>query len=289
MKNIIITGSKGYISTSLKKYLNSHATQFSAECISLKNKEWLNKDFKTIDAVIHCAALVHKNEQRLTLNDYIKINSDLTYDLAMKCKSEGVKHFVFFSTMSVYGINTGIIDRNSETKPETYYGKSKLHAEKKLLGLSSKEFVVSIVRPPMIYGEDSPGNYRKLSRLSNLTLFFPEIHNERSMLFIKNLEKYIKEILIYKSAGIYHPQNKEYVSTLNLVKEIRRVKKKRTIPIKFFNKFILFLAKRNNNLDKIFGTLLYEKNIDRVNFNSNMIDFKKTIYISEVGSEERYE
>ncbi|WP_214805575.1 MULTISPECIES: NAD-dependent epimerase/dehydratase family protein [unclassified Exiguobacterium] len=289
MKNIILTGSKGYLSTSLKEFFNKQVNQFYAKTISLRNNEWEKIDFSNTDVVIHCAALVHKNEQKYKLEDYMKVNSDLTLELAKKSKREGVKHFIFFSTMSVYGVEEGPISIDTQTNPKTFYGQSKLKAENLLLELASKDFTVSVLRPPMIYGNSSPGNYRKLSYLSKKIIFFPNINNKRSMIFVKNLEIYVKEIVLRRASGIYLPQNNEYVSTINLVKEIRNNQRKHTISFKLLNPLIMFFSKKNSSLNKLFGDLYYKEDTDQLNIKNKMYDFKESIRITEVGLSKNYE
>ena len=104
--------------------------------------------------------------------------------------------------MAVFG-EDGVIGKNIEItdpmkiKPITDYGKSKAKAEEKLLNISSSSFKVVIIRPPMIYGEDSPGNFTKLKSGKTITNN-SNIHNYRSALYIKHLEQYVNEIITHK-------------------------------------------------------------------------------------------
>ncbi len=74
--------------------------------------------------------------------------------------------------MSVFGLVEGVIDRDTLEKPVNAYGKSKLQSEKFLMNIKSKNFYISILRPPMIYGPNCVGNYRKLSKIARLSFFF---------------------------------------------------------------------------------------------------------------------
>src|SRR5699024_30853 len=105
--------------------------------------------FSKYDVVIHLAAIVHK--KNVSKDTYYSVNRDLAFDCAKVAKKSGVQHFIFFSTMSVFGMDTGLINKETKKKPKTHYGKSKLEAERLIKEERDKNFKVSIVRPPMIY------------------------------------------------------------------------------------------------------------------------------------------
>ena len=150
--------------------------------------------------------------------DYMSVNYHLTKDLAEKAKNEDVNQFIFFSTMSVFGLDGEVgkqvvINNKTITKPTTSYGISKLRAEEMLCEIQSNEFKVAILRPPMIYGESAPGNFSKLIKLSKLSPLYPRIDNQRSSVYIENLEIYVKELIENEGSGILHPQNNYYLNT----------------------------------------------------------------------------
>ena len=164
----------------------------------------------------------------MALTDNFKhwtINYHLTKELAEKAKTEGVNQFIFFSTMSVFGLDGEvgkevIINNNTLTKPTTSYGISKLRAEEMLHEIQSNAFKVAVLRPPMIYGESAPGNFSKLIKISNILPLYPRIDNQRSSIYIENLEIYINELIENEGSGILHPQNNYYLNTkmyLNLI------------------------------------------------------------------------
>ena len=74
----------------------------------------------------------------------------------------------------------------------------------------------------MIYGKNSKGNYPKLAELARKTCIFPDIENQRSMLYIENLCEFIRLMIDNKESGLYFPQNKEYVCTSDMVKLIAK-------------------------------------------------------------------
>lgn len=190
-KKILITGKNGYVGNRLENHLRKQG--YSVDLLNVRGNDWQEINFSIYNVVIHLAAIVHNNLPSATMVDYMNINYHLTRNLAEKAKLEGVDQFIFFSTMSVFGLEGKvdeqvIINNNTITKPTTSYGISKLRAEEKLHEIQSKEFKVCIVRPPMIYGKFAPGNFSKLIKLSRILPCYPNIQNERSSIYIENLE-----------------------------------------------------------------------------------------------------
>lgn len=98
MTNILITGEKSYIGTSLKKWLSQWPDKYSIDTVSLRNDEWRNRDFSKYDVLFHAVAIVHKKEKSEMEDIYYKVNRDLAVDVAKKAKQEGIKQFIFMST-----------------------------------------------------------------------------------------------------------------------------------------------------------------------------------------------
>src|SRR5690606_35899420 len=113
--------------------------------------------------------------------------------------------------------------------PSSFYGKSKLEAENLIFGLQDSKFTISIVRPPMIYGPNCPGNYSKLRKLAINWSLFPDIQNERSMIFIDNLCIVLEKLISSSTPGIFLPQNTEFVSTSEMIRLIAEQHGKKTI------------------------------------------------------------
>lgn len=153
MKKILITGANSYIGVSFEKYMEKFGDEYSVDTADMIGDEWKNKDFSTYSVVFHVAAVVHKKETKDLVSQYYAVNRDLAAEVAEKAKSDGVKQFIFLSSMSVYGIVTGKIAAVTEPKPKSHYGKSKLQAEQKLLPMNDDAFKVCVLRPPMIYGK----------------------------------------------------------------------------------------------------------------------------------------
>ncbi|MBM6615371.1 NAD-dependent epimerase/dehydratase family protein [Desemzia sp. RIT804] len=264
MKKVLITGQNSYIGNSLKYWLMREPEMYQVDTIDMKNDLWKAKDFSQYDVVFHVAGIAHVSTDPKMEDLYYKVNRDLTIETAKKAKSEGVKQFIFMSSIIVYGDSRSsskkIIDKNTIPIPTNFYGNSKLQAEEKIKLLESKDFSIVILRPPMIYGKGSKGNYQRLARIAKKIPIFPEINNERSMLHIDNLCEFLKIIIDKKVAGLFFPQNKEYVRTSELVESIAKFHGKKVRMVKMFNPLIKAMFK-NNTINKVFGNLTYTKSM----------------------------
>jgi len=282
MKKVLVTGENGYIGKQFKKWINNNESKIILEFISIREDSWKLKDFSDYDAVLHLAGIAHVSRNPKLEDLYYKINRDLTLEVAKKAKKDGVKQFIFMSSIIVYGkksvgLENGIINKNTLPVPNDFYGDSKLQAEKLLEKLQNNDFNVAIIRPPMIYGPESKGNFELLKKAVPLTFLFPYIENKRSMLFIDNLSNFLKLIILNEDKGMFFPQNKEYVSTSNLVKEIANTYKRKMILTTAFNFLILRLSQRVNVFEKLFGNLAYDHSLSTYRDNYQLVEFKKTI------------
>ena len=219
-KKILITGKDGYIATHLQHFLETK--NYHVEIIDLLDKNWKSVDFSYFDVLIHTSALVHENEKNHTLDEYIAANTTLTEEVAQKAKQEGVNHFIFFSSQSIYGPKRKIV-KKTKPHPKTKYGESKLLAEQKLSVLQSDNFKVLTLRCPMIYGKGCKGNYNKLRDFSLKHLRTTHTNNQKSLLHILNLCLFVEHAISINLEGIYCPQDKEYHSTPKLMSAIGRV------------------------------------------------------------------
>lgn len=266
MKRILITGANSYIGTSVEKYLAQWPEEYHVDTIDMVDGSWREKSFAGYDSVFHVAGIAHQDSGKITEERkqlYYKVNTDLTIETSQKAKAEGVGQFIFMSSIIVYGASARmgekkVITRDTVPAPVGSYGDSKLQAEKGIEPLNDVKFKVCILRPPMIYGPGSKGNYPLLEKAALRLPFFPDIQNERSMLHIDLLCSYIKGLIESQSAGIHFPQNPEYICTSKMVQEIARKHKRRIRMTRFFNPFLRFLSGRVSVVDKVFGNLTYE-------------------------------
>lgn len=260
----MITGENGYIGNSLinymEKYSKSHPNQevYHFDLISVRDDQWRKKDFEKYDVILHTAGIVHKKERRNMFELYKKVNVDLTLEIANKAKKSGVKQFIFLSSMSVYGINSGTITRETIPQPTSFYGWSKLEAETRLREIEDDSFRISIVRPPMVYGKGCRGNYTRLSNFAKSIPFLPVVSNQRSMIYIENLCEFIRVLIYEQKKGLFFPQNEEYVCTSEMCYLIAKSKGKNMHQVYGVSDVILKLTEKNRFLNKIFGNLIYE-------------------------------
>jgi len=163
------------------------------------------------------------------------------------------------------------------------YGKSKLAAEVELMKLSAENFVVSIIRPPMVYGPSCPGNYELLSKIAKKMPIFPLVQNKRSMIFIDNLTEFIRQVVENHDGGTFHPQDYEYILTSDMVKEIANVHGRKIIMNRSSGSLLMKLFGKKSIVSKVFGDFTYSKKLSEYRDNSyQVIGFKEAIKISEL-------
>jgi UDP-glucose 4-epimerase len=285
MKNILITGKNSYIGTSLENWLMREPDKYKVDTVDMKDGSWKEKDFSIYDVVFHVAGIAHVSSDPKMEDLYYKVNRDLTIETAEKAKAEGVKQFIFMSSIIVYGDSCSskcVIDKNIVPTPSNFYGNSKLQAEEGIKHLESDDFKIVVLRPPMIYGKGSKGNYPRLANMAKKIPVFPDIDNERSMLHIDNLCEFIKVMIDHEETGLYFPQNKEYVKTSELVKTIADVHGKRIWMISWMN-WLIRMMFGIGIVNKVFGNLVYEKSMsDYDKENYRIRDFKESIEMTEV-------
>ncbi|MTL36907.1 NAD-dependent epimerase/dehydratase family protein, partial [Turicibacter sanguinis] len=167
MKKILITGANSYIGTSFEKWVKQWPGQYQVDTIDLIDSTWRETSFKGYDCVYHVAGIAHLKQTEDNKNLYYKVNRDLAIEVAQRAKVDGVYHFIFLSSMSVYGIEQGHITRDTNPNPNCHYGKSKYEAENVILRLVDENYKISILRPPMVYGKGCKGNFIKLNQFTN--------------------------------------------------------------------------------------------------------------------------
>ncbi|MGP6146533.1 NAD-dependent epimerase/dehydratase family protein [Jeotgalibaca sp. A122] len=262
MKKILVTGKNSYIGVSLENWLKKFPEDYHVSTVDTRDSNWENKDFSPYDIVFHVAGIAHQDTKEDQKDLYYKINRDLTIAIAKKAKAEGVKQFIFMSSMIVYGASNQVgedkaVTRDTVPQPVNFYGKSKLYAEQGIIPLQEDDFNVVVLRPPMIYGKGAKGNYPILAKFAKKSPLFPDINNKRSMLHIDNLCEFIRLIIDNEEKGIFFPQNKEYVKTSEMVKIIAKVNNNAIHLTKIFNPILRVMGPKVNIINKVFGNLYY--------------------------------
>ncbi len=259
MKKILITGANSYVGCSFEKYLKeNYAEEYMVDTADMLDGGWREKTFKGYDCVLHVAGIVHRKETKENAHLYYEVNKELTVEVAKKAKSDGVLQFVFLSSMSVYGLVTGVITRQTEPKPKSHYGISKLQAENELKTLASDDFKICVIRPPMVYGKGCKGNFPIVAKLVKKSPIFPNLKNNRSMIYIDNLSSFLELVIRKELAGVYFPQNRHYVSTLSMAKGIAKAVNKKVIFDYITGCGVAVLRLIHPIPKKAFGTLIYK-------------------------------
>lgn len=289
LKKVLITGANSYIGESVEKWLNDSNNEYEIDTLDMLDPNWKEYDFSKYDTVFHVAGIAHAdvgNVSEEVKQRYYKVNTDLTIDLANKAKEAKVKQFIFMSSMIVYsGCGTTHITKDTKPKAENFYGDSKLQADLKLQKMNDESFKVVIVRPPMIYGKGSKGNYPQLAKLAAKLPVFPIVNNKRSMLHIDNLCEFIKLMIDNEEFGVFFPQNDEYINTSDMVQMIASIKGHKIIMLPGMSLFIKLLKKLPGRIStmssKAFGDSYYDMEMSDINLDYQSQTFYKSILNTE--------
>ncbi len=265
MKKILVTGAGSYVGTSFINYMKRWSDEYVVVEIDMVDGSWRERDFSQYDAVFHVAGIAHQKETVENAPLYYKVNRDLAFETAEKAKKEGVKQFIFLSSMSVYGLTTGVVTKETVPRPNTNYGKSKLQAEEKIAPLADSRFGVVVLRPPMVYGPGCRGNFQTLLKLAKKTPVFPKIANRRSMIYIDNLSALIKICVDGELTGLYLPQNKEYANTTEIVEILAATLGRKIIVSATLGLGVALFRPCIGALQKAFGSLIYQ-NVEELEF-----------------------
>lgn len=266
MKRILITGAGSYIGTWVEQYLNRWPERYQVDTIDMIDGSWRNTSFRGYDAVLHVAGIVHQEKTKQDPRQeelYDRVNARLPVETAAKAKAEGVKQFLFMSSMSVYGLTASVgqvvmVTKDTPLRPADNYGISKAKAEEGLRQLADEAFKLAILRPPMIYGKGCRGNYVTLAKLAKKLPVFPWVNNQRSMLYIENLAEFIRLLIEAEAEGVFCPQNREYVNTSDMVNRIAHAGGKDILMIRGLSWALKLAASVTSMADKAFGSLCYD-------------------------------
>lgn len=268
-KTLMITGASGFIGSNFIERYKEKYNIIPMDLLKVKPEEI---DFNGVDTVLHLAALVHQM-QGAPRKKYFEVNTELTKKVAEEAKKQGVKHFVFYSTVKVYGYDGDLYNHNmilneeSECSPVNEpYGESKWEAEKILRNLEDDNFKVGIIRPPMVYGKGVKGNMESLIKLVKLLPILPFNYskNRRSLVNIENL-MYLTTLVIDKEAqGVFLPLDEKNISLKEIVEGIEKAYNLKRINIPMIQPIFWLLTKiKPNIMVRLFGTLQFDNKITR--------------------------
>ena len=289
LKKVLITGANSYIGESVEKWLNNSDNEYEIDTLDMLDPNWKERDFSKYDTVFHVAGIAHAdvgNVSEDVKQKYYQVNTDLTLEVANKAKEARVKQFIFMSSMIVYsGCDTKHIIKDTKPKAENFYGDSKLQADLKLQEMNDVSFKVVVVRPPMIYGKGSKGNYPQLAKLATKLPIFPIVDNKRSMLHIDNLCEFIRLMIDNEESGVFFPQNNEYTNTSDMVQMIANVKGHRIVMLPGTSLAIKLLEKVPGKMgglaSKAFGDSYYDMDMSKYENEYVVNNLKESIICSE--------
>lgn len=292
-KRVLITGAGSYIGSSFQAYAERHYPNLTVDAVDTLSDAWRDADFSRYDTVYHIAGIAHADVGRVddaVKEEYYRVNTDLALEVANKAKREKVRQFILMSSMIVYGDPEGLgkqklITRDTVPSPGSFYGDSKWQADKGVRALEDRDFKVAVLRPPMIYGKGSKGNYPTLAKLAKALSVFPALRNERSMLYIENFCEFLCQLVLSGENGVYFPQNGEYTRTSEMVREIGRVSGKR-VAVTGLLKPAVYLAsavpgKIGGMVHKAFGNSVYDQALSEYGFSYQLHDLKGSIALTE--------
>lgn len=277
MSRVLITGANSFIGTNFRRYSHNE----SIVEVSLLDKRPEDINFGDFDVVMHLAAIVHQS-RKIDEKEYFRVNTDLCLKVAEQAKKEGIKQFVFLSTLKVYGgfVNgPELRNENSECYPNDAYSKSKYAAEIGLKKLEDQNFTVSIIRTPLVYGEGVKANMINLVKLVDKLPLLPlgKIENKRNFTFAANLVGYVDKIIEKRASGVFIAMDEKVYSTTELINFISTSLGKKVILFKLpkiILKCLYFFVP--DKLDKLFGSFEFENNNTK-----RLLDYKPTVSTEE--------
>lgn len=219
------------------------------------------------DAVIHLAARAHVRDkvENNPLEDFRRVNFKGTMNLALQAAAAGVRRFVFISSIGVNGAETSRAPFSylDQPAPHSSYAASKYEAELGLQKLGKETGMeIVIIRPPLIYGPNAPGNFGSMMRWLMLGIPLPlgSIKNRRSFVALDNLVDLILICVMHPKAAnkIFLVSDGEDLSTTELLRRIGRAMNRPVFLLPVPASYLAFAAKIFNKMSmaqSLMGTL----------------------------------
>lgn len=256
--SILLTGKTGFIGSRIFRQLKLNSTTDVSYIVrkpvdssiddknqfvitDLSNSLVLAKALLGQNAVIHAAARAHimNDEVADSLAEYRRVNVDGTLNLARQAVAAGVKRFIFISSIGVNGnINTRPFTEEDLPNPSEMYAQSKWEAEQGLWEIQRETGMeLVIIRPPLVYGPNAPGNFGSLMRWveNGVPLPLGAIHNQRSLVAVDNLVDLIITCIDHPAAAnqVFLAGDGQDLSTTELLRGVARAmgKPSRLIPV----------------------------------------------------------
>jgi len=282
---ILITGATGFLGRRiceriiqdnhyyLRAAVRKYSTQFNnkVEVTTVGNlgldTDWTTA-LKDVQVVIHTAARVHIMDETSNdpLTEFRKINRDGTLRLAQQAVTEGVKRFIFISSIKVNGEITSSgkpFNAGDSAKPVDPYGISKHETELGLLEIASNSDIeITSIRPPIVYGSGVKANFYNMMKwlYKGVPLPFGAIYNNRSLVALDNLVDLIITCIDHPAAAnqVFLVSDGEDLSTTELLRRVAFALgiKVRLLPInQQLLEFILKLVGKKKLAHRLCGSL----------------------------------
>ena len=280
MKKILITGAGSYVGTSLHNYLLAKGV-YQIDAVDTMGANWKGADYSQYEVVYHVAGIAHVNADPKMEPLYYKVNRDLTIEIARYAKEHGVRQFIFMSSQIVFhesqSLRSEVLTADTPENPNGFYGDSKWQAEKGLKELECETFKVCILRPPMIYGLNSKGNFPRLMKLACMVPVFPAWHNKRSMCYIDNLAEFVHQCVVRELSGTFYPQNREQSDTVEIIRFFAREAGHRVWITRLLNPLVWLGSFVLQSINKMFATYYYHPSMSTHDFDYQLVSLEESL------------
>ena len=276
---VLIIGKNSYIGNHIDEWLTKMGWDVTQ--LDVLTDEWKSYDYSFYDSVVHVAGIVHRPDCK-DWELYKKVNTDMPIEIATIAKKQGVKQYIFFSSMAVYGLGKALVpnitDENTPLNAKGMYGRSKLLAEEGLVKLQDNHFKVAIVRPPSVYGKECKGNYiSRFAMVARKMPIIPTVYTDvkQSFIYIDNLSELVRLIIEKELGGPFCPQDDVAVSTNELLEIICECLGKKYRGSKFLGLFVS-LIKFVPIVKKAYGGMEYSRTLSDIKgVNYVVVSFKE--------------
>lgn len=272
-RKVVITGVTGFIGRHLIECLAESQYEYvglSRHCNSIDKRHFvqydmLNENIRLScindgDIVVHLAAVAHRSN---TCDFSVNVSSSKI--LMQEAIARGASKFIFMSSIGVNGDNSPPrgFTATDIANPQDMYSKSKHDAETELLELANRSNIqLIIIRAPLIYGFDAPGNFALFQKLADLPIPMPfgSMKEPRSFLYIRNLIDFILHSAYSEkvTAGVYLLADAGVINTCDFFSEIAFNKNKKIGTFKFpvnLLKAAFFFINRKKMITKMSNSL----------------------------------